>query len=256
METVQGGHRLTLCWSCKNTNRHKCSWFNPDDPQPVPGWVAELRPKAMIGESYMVKECPNFDPEPRPAHTGPATHGVRRKGTRWEAVISRKGKTCYLGTFDAYEEAVAARMAAEEAISRGEEPTRRGVGRPNTCGGVYFNNGRWEAFIPYEGRRCYLGRFDTEEDTIAARLAAEEAIARGEEPKRKKPKRKEPPPKKANPPGHCIGVRHDGRRWTARIKHKGHVYHLGSFKIEEQAIAARKAAEEAIKRGEAPCRNK
>lgn len=60
MAIVQGGHQVTLCWFCQNTNRFDCPWFNPDDPQPVPGWVAELRPKCRIGESFLVKECPNF----------------------------------------------------------------------------------------------------------------------------------------------------------------------------------------------------
>lgn len=246
METVQGGQRLTLCWSCKNTNRHKCSWFNPVDPQPVPGWVAELRPKARIGESYMVKECPNFDPEPRPAHTGPAIHGVHRKGTKWVAVISHKGKTYHLGTFDDYEEAVAARRAAEEAIGRDNEQTRRGVGRPSTCGGVYFRAGRWEAIVPYEGRRCYLGRFDTKEEAAAARKAAEKAVAQGEDPRRSR--------EIAARPDHHPGVSHHGSAWEARIKRNGKFYYLGRFKAEEEAIAARRAAEEAISRGEEPTR--
>ena len=54
----------SLCWQCNNTNRHKCSWFNPADPQPAPGWVAERRVRPLLGETYTVTECPNFVPEP------------------------------------------------------------------------------------------------------------------------------------------------------------------------------------------------
>ena len=94
--TTNGTHEMTLCWSCKNTHKDKCSWFNPDDPQPVPGWVAELRPKQRIGESYMVKECPNYDPETSrvPAYNGAAIPGVQRKDNSWVATIYRN-KTGY-----------------------------------------------------------------------------------------------------------------------------------------------------------------
>jgi hypothetical protein len=121
---VQGPYELTLCWGCKNTHKDKCSWFNPDDPQPVPGWVAERQVKSRIGETFLVKECPKFDPmAPRePVYTGTALHGVVRRGASWVAFINSKKKKYHLGSFATYEEAVAARKAAEEAIARGEEP--------------------------------------------------------------------------------------------------------------------------------------
>lgn len=62
----------TLCWDCANTNRFKCTWFDPDNQQPVPGWVAEMNtvrsqrwdgtayPVDLI--SYHVYRCPNFEP--------------------------------------------------------------------------------------------------------------------------------------------------------------------------------------------------
>lgn len=203
-------YESTLCWECKNTNRHKCSWFNPADPQPVPGWVAELRPKSMIGESYMVKECPNFDPEPKreapPPPPGLSVPGVQRRKTKagvfWVARITRGAKNYHLGTFTSLEKATAARRAAEEAIDRGEEPKRK------------------------------------------------EAPPR--RPPAKKPQAETPPPAKPQAKQAVCGVRRGQRHWTAHIKHEGKTYHLGYFKTEEKAIAARKAAEEAIKRGRDP----
>ena len=138
----------TLCWGCTNTNRHKCSWFNPDNPQPVPGWVAELRPKSRIGESYLVKECPKFEPEPvrktpepvrkppepkperkarrhTPYKTSSSYPGVQEKKHHWVARIAYKGQRYYLGYFKTEEEAIAARKAAEEAIARGETPCKQ-----------------------------------------------------------------------------------------------------------------------------------
>lgn len=97
-------YEQTLCWQCQNTNRHKCSWFDPDNPQPVPGWVAELRPvKGVKGDSYMVRECPNFDPIPKskPLPKAPvrteSTRGVHRGVRHWVARISYKGQRYYLG---------------------------------------------------------------------------------------------------------------------------------------------------------------
>ena len=184
-------YEQTLCWGCKNTDRHKCSWFNPADPQPVPGWVAEPRVKSVIGETYLVKECPNFEPEPPrvPVYCGPTIPGVRRHGSGWEALLYRNKKRYHLGSFPTYEAAAAARKAAEAAVARGEdppEPPRRGPGRPSDCPGVYYRQGRWEARASRKGRVWHLGCFDTKEQAIAARKAAEEALKRGEEPSRKK----------------------------------------------------------------------
>lgn len=282
-------HESTLCWDCKNTNRHKCSWFNPADPQPVPGWVAELRPKSMIGESYMVKECPNFDPEPKrdapPPPPGLSVPGVQRRKTKagvfWVARITRGTKYYHLGNFTSMEKATAARLAAEEAIARGEEPKCKRPPRNNTpskepkrkeprrkeyppgyCPGVRPDGRFWSARITRKGRVYYLGYFKTEEEAIAARRAAEEALDRGEEPKRreapprrppaKKPQAETPPPAKPQAKQAVCGVRRGRRHWTAHIQHEGKTYHLGYFKTEEQAIAARRAAEKAIKRGETP----
>lgn len=194
MAIMQGGQQSTLCWECKNTHRDKCSWFNPVDPQPVPGWVAELRPKAMIGESYLVLECPNFKPQRRRENrvAAPPTdgllHGVYKRKTAgkspWTARIIKDGKYYHLGSFATMEEANAAQLAAEEAISRGEVPQYKT--RPSAAfTGVYPRYRRWEVRITYQGQSIYLGSFADEKEAIAARLAAEEAIKRGEEPCKK-----------------------------------------------------------------------
>ena len=183
----------TLCWECKNTNTYDCPWFNPDDPQPVPGWVAEPRTMYSGSDTYLVKECPKFEPMPPrtvlPPPPAVGSPGVSRKKTKWGF--------------------------------------------------------RWEATLMHQRKSYYLGSYKTAEEAVAARLAAEAAIARGEEPKRKREK-----PKEETPPSCYPGVRRRSRYWVAYIKHKGKQYHLGYFKTEEKAIAARKAAEEAIKRGE------
>ena len=197
METVQGGRRLSLCWFCENTNRVDCSWFDPDNPQPVPGWVAELRPLARIDESYRVKECPNFkpqhpqeDPAPvaQPVVEGPLRGVFKRKttcSTAWSARIMKDGKYYHLGSFATMEEANAARLAAEEAIKRGEVPQYKTKSRPGAFTGVYRRYRHWETRITYRGQSIYLGSFADEEEAIAARLAAEEAIKRGEVPCKK-----------------------------------------------------------------------
>lgn len=190
-------YESTLCWRCNNTNRHKCSWFNPADPQPVPGWVAEPQVKSVVGETYLVKECPNFEPEPPrvPVYCGPTIPGVRRHGSGWEALLYSNKKQYYLGSFSTYEAAAAARKAAEKAVARGEEPQRKRSQR--------------------------------------------------KEPERKKEKA-------ADPAGYRPGVTQHEGSWIARIKRNGKAYYLGRFKTEEEAIAARKAAEESIKRGMTP----
>ncbi len=59
-----------LCWYCQNTSRYKCSWFDPDNPQPVEGWVAKpTKVKCVATDriyetpSYHIIECPNYIPE-------------------------------------------------------------------------------------------------------------------------------------------------------------------------------------------------
>lgn len=134
---VDKRHPATLCWSCQNTDRHKCTWFDPDNQQPIPGWIAEQTHVNGVGESYHVVACPNFLPldgdSPPAAETLRRATGVRydRGGGRWVAQIQYRGKYYYLGSYKEQEDAIAARLAAEEAIERGEEP-RRNIRRYTT----------------------------------------------------------------------------------------------------------------------------
>ncbi len=67
---TNSGQPGQLCVTCQNTSRYKCSWFDPDNPQPVEGWVAtptikRFRSEGRIYdyESYHITECPNYIPE-------------------------------------------------------------------------------------------------------------------------------------------------------------------------------------------------
>lgn len=208
MDYKPGPQESTLCWKCKNTNRFKCPWFNPANPQPVPGWVAEPRVMYRGVQSYLVKECPKFDPEPpreerREYMPVSGVTGVRWDPTaeRWDVRINSRGKQYYLGMYASLLDAIAARKAAEKEVARGEEPQRKEPQRkeqpqredlrrdeitsPDDCRGVHRRARHWVARLSSNGKRYYLGYFKTKEEAIAARKAAKEAIARGEEPRAK-----------------------------------------------------------------------
>ncbi len=183
MDYKPGPQEPTLCWGCKNTNRFKCPWFNPADPQPVPGWVAEPRTMYRGEQSYLVRECPNFTPGRSEAKPNPLSiPGVRyRRDTgKWYATIHWRNRQYYLGRFDNQQDASVARRKAEAAVARGEEPQRAEAG--DVFGVFHRKWGKWEARIYYRGKTRYLGSFDTKQEAAAARRAAEKAIARGENP--------------------------------------------------------------------------
>ena len=68
----KSGSKDTLCWYCKNTNAFDCPWFSKRE-EPVPGWKAtpttlkqqrgKSRNKVIEVRSYIVHECPLFEPE-------------------------------------------------------------------------------------------------------------------------------------------------------------------------------------------------
>lgn len=177
---VNKGHPMTLCWGCQNTSRHKCSWFDPDNPQPVPGWTAEQSYVSRIGDSYHVVACPNFLPLNQLKVPGVS---YKPESGKWRVQIGRGGKYYHMGMFSKKEDAIAARRAAEESLARGEEPKMPESAK--VCGVQALKWGKWSAKIHYQGQQLHLGTFDTKDAAIAARRAAEEAIERGEEPRRK-----------------------------------------------------------------------
>jgi hypothetical protein len=105
----------TLCWKCKKTNWMDCSWFDPDDPQPVEGWVAvKDEDRRDIGTSYTVIKCPNFEPEEERKQEE-AFPGVfwDAEAMMWCAYIVRIGVRYELGQYRTVEGALGARRKAE-----------------------------------------------------------------------------------------------------------------------------------------------
>lgn len=56
----------SICWYCRNTNKYKCTWFDPDNPV-FPDNVKvivrkNLQPKTKKNNDYLFKvvSCPNF----------------------------------------------------------------------------------------------------------------------------------------------------------------------------------------------------
>lgn len=60
--------RQTLCWGCAKATGG-CSWSDHCEHSPVPGWEAEptkLRiNNGEFSDSYIVKSCPQFEPDGR-----------------------------------------------------------------------------------------------------------------------------------------------------------------------------------------------
>lgn len=142
--------------------------------------------------------------------------GVFPKRDKWTATLKYKGKLYYLGTFYNIEDAVKARARAKELaiedakglinfydeihkddpepykrenfvapefpanpwIEKNNEPVSATRRSDNTSGyvGVYHRNGKWEARICYQGLRYILGCFDSIDDAVNARKAAEQDL--------------------------------------------------------------------------------
>jgi hypothetical protein len=120
---------------------------------------------------------------------------------KWMAFICQDKKLRNLGRFDNKDDAIAARLAAE-SVEWGIQPRRAGAHggtnievrttqrhsgaiqegrRDNKSGhaGVHWavRDQRWIAFITRAGKRKGLGYYKTKDEAVAARLAAEQAIA-------------------------------------------------------------------------------
>lgn len=59
----------SICWFCKNTNAHKCSWFDNKNQKPRDDWKAtktyipggQVEGQRIV--SYIVHECDGFEME-------------------------------------------------------------------------------------------------------------------------------------------------------------------------------------------------
>lgn len=141
--------------------------------------------------------------------------GVIAKRGKWQARITYKGECYYLGVYSNIEDAIKARARGKELVKADalglldfyteihkSEPVlpskdevskidvpplpKRINDRPgtaakrsdNTSGytGVFFRKGKWEARISHKGVLQSLGRFDTKEQAVAARKAAEKQL--------------------------------------------------------------------------------
>ena len=140
---------------------------------------------------------------------------------RWIARISINGKPKYLGSFNTEEEAVATRLNAEQGIFPEKKQNTPGV-----CRAKWPTGSAWRATITINGKFTHLGTFKTEEEAIEVRLKAERGIF---------------PEKKQKQKG--VNWSKKYKNWRANIYINGVQKHLGTFKTEQEAIAARLKAE-------------
>jgi len=110
----------------------------------------------------------------------------------------------------------------------------------------------WKAHISSGGKRVYLGTFKTYEEACIAVEAAEDKILAAAAPDMVSVVEERVHVSEAAS-GHVGVYQRKGREgWFARIEYNQQQIHLGQFDKLEDAIQARKDAEEAIKDGKAP----
>lgn len=181
---------------------------------------------------------------------------------KWRARV----KNVFLGYYDTKEEALeVARKARAKLLPFSKEaqelqnvdieikePLKEGLRRDNTSGiaGVNWDDiwKKWHARIARNGKRVFLGYFDSIEDAKRAREEAEEKLRAGvtieELAKEMKDRSKE---KSASGVPGVTWHKQTGK-WRARIKRNGKEISLGFFENLEDAICARKEAEAQIDR--------
>lgn len=163
-----------------------------------------------------------------------------------------------------YEEGTELRQALEERILN-----------PNSVSGyvgVQPKRDKWTAYITYKKKTYNLGTYSNIEDAIKARARAKEAVMEdaariyeetdhlyGESPRRPQPPVKEPlvayepvviRAKRSNNTSGYTGVTKRYGKWNASISVNKYRYKLGAYDNLEDAIAARKRAEELVKAGD------
>lgn len=117
--------------------------------------------------------------------------GKDRKPGSWRVTIYIKGRPKYIGRYYSIEEAIRARLEAEEKYKDEIELKAKGGTKDGTqiarltagkradnksgAKGVFKNKyGTWAVHIAAQGKKRYIGTFSTFEDAVKARQEAEE----------------------------------------------------------------------------------
>jgi len=104
--------------------------------------------------------------------------GITFVYNKWVAVINVNGERVYIGRFDDKDKAQVAFLDSTALVENGLSPKKYLAEFSSKKTGVSFNNqkGKWDAYIDKDYKRYYIGRFNTEEEAIEARIKAEEDI--------------------------------------------------------------------------------
>lgn len=184
--------------------------------------------------------------------------GVSKVGEfRYRAFMPVNGKRIHLGYFRTLEGAIEARKTAEVNNQSTSITQSHGVRTPRTgregMQGVTKHKNRWIAYFNIAGKQTTLGSFTTFEEALSVRRNAENGNI-VIHPRKVNPPRLKPEPRldrfgvpvsTKNTSG-VKGVSYmpARNRWQAYIQVLGKTIPLGKFTNFEDAVAARKAAEE------------
>lgn len=152
----------------KNSARGKKLWENPEYREKITEAIKERWAKP----EYKL----NFAKKQRKSGGGITCVG----DNKYRARIKNNGKNITLGTYNTYEEALSARLQAEDYYWTGElkpnDIKKRPISKNRVHGGgiSVTKGGRYSASIYLKDRNKCLGTYDTREEALKARLAAEE----------------------------------------------------------------------------------
>ncbi len=166
--------------------------------------------------------------------------------------------------YNRYEEGTDLRQSLEERILN-----------PNSASGymgVQPKRGKWAAYITYKKKVYCLGTYSNIEDAVKARARAKEAVMEdaariyeetdhlyGEAPRRPPRPEKIPfvqpdpvsvPVRRGDNTSGYTGVTRSKWKWVASISVKKYRYRLGAYDKLEDAVSARKLAEELVSVGD------
>ena len=210
--------RAHICWKGK----HKYLGIFKTEQEAI-----DVRLAAEKGVLPIMK---NRKAEKQSDHLGVIWSNFNQK---WLARHRINGKQRTVGSFKTEQEAIAARLRAEQGIF---PPARKPAEKQSKQKGVQWvkTTKMWMATFAVNKKKRTLGSFKTEQEAIDVRLAAEQGIF----PKTKRTG------KQSSQPG--VHWSKGGQKWRAMIKINGKQKSLGSFKTEQEAIDARLAAEVAL----------